>query len=59
VRVADASGQPPSIPFWFGEAAGRSDELSAAVARLRAELHTRLECSDDPDALAAREQTLR
>jgi len=36
VRVEDAHGQPPNIPFWFGEAPGRSDELSAAVARLRA-----------------------
>ncbi|MEO8297493.1 MAG: DEAD/DEAH box helicase [Burkholderiales bacterium] len=35
VRVEDAHGQPPSIPFWLGEAPGRSDELSWAVARLR------------------------
>ena len=27
----------PSIPFWLGEAPGRSDELSAAVSRLRLE----------------------
>ena len=33
--VEDARGQPPNIPFWFGEAPGRSDELSAAVSRLR------------------------
>jgi len=38
VRVEDAQGQPPNIPFWLGEAPGRSDELSAAVARLRAEI---------------------
>ncbi|WP_137818857.1 DEAD/DEAH box helicase [Pseudomonas sp. 2FG] len=38
VRVEDAQGLPPSIPFWLGEAPGRSDELSAAVARLRAEV---------------------
>ena len=38
VRVADAHGQPPSIPFWLGEAWGRTDELSAAVARLREEV---------------------
>jgi ATP-dependent Lhr-like helicase len=36
VRVEDAQGLPPNMPFWFGEAPGRSDELSAAVARLRA-----------------------
>ena len=35
VRVADAQGQPPNIPFWFGEAPGRSDELSDSVSRLR------------------------
>ncbi len=35
VLVEDAHGQPPNIPFWFGEAPGRSDELSQAVSRLR------------------------
>ncbi|MGH8726352.1 MAG: DEAD/DEAH box helicase, partial [Burkholderiales bacterium] len=35
VRVADAAGQPPSMPFWLGEAPARSDEMSAAVSRLR------------------------
>jgi ATP-dependent Lhr-like helicase len=34
VRVEDAHGEPPSIPFWLGEAPGRSDELSMAVSRL-------------------------
>ena len=38
VRVEDAKGVPPNIPFWLGEAPGRSDELSFAVARLRAEV---------------------
>jgi ATP-dependent helicase Lhr and Lhr-like helicase len=42
VRVEDAHGQAPNIPFWLGEAPGRSDELSAAVSRLRGELDTRL-----------------
>ncbi|HUD43716.1 MAG TPA: DEAD/DEAH box helicase [Dokdonella sp.] len=42
VRVEDAHGQPPSIPFWVAEAPGRSDELSASVSRLRAELDRRL-----------------
>ena len=32
VRVADAQGAPPTIPFWLGEAPARSDELSRAVA---------------------------
>lgn len=35
VRVADAKGQPPTIPFWLGEAPGRTRELSAAIADLR------------------------
>ncbi len=38
VRVADAKGEPPSIPFWFGEAPARSDELSKAVSDFRAEI---------------------
>jgi len=42
VRVEDAQGMPPSIPFWLGEAPGRSDELSFAVARLRDEIDWRL-----------------
>jgi ATP-dependent Lhr-like helicase len=35
VRVADAKGAPPNIPFWLGEAPGRSDELSRAVSEFR------------------------
>jgi ATP-dependent Lhr-like helicase len=35
VRVEDAHGQPPTIPFWVAEAPARTPELSAAVARLR------------------------
>src|ERR687895_1430103 len=38
VRVEDAHGQPPSIPFWLGEAPARSEELSASVSRLRTEI---------------------
>ncbi|MGH8229149.1 MAG: Lhr family helicase, partial [Steroidobacteraceae bacterium] len=45
VRVADAEGAPPSIPFWLGEAPGRTDELSSAVCRLRRELEARLAVS--------------
>ena len=37
VRVADAKGQPPNIPFWFGEAPARSEELSQAVGEVREE----------------------
>jgi ATP-dependent Lhr-like helicase len=35
VRVADAKGQPPSLPFWLGEAPGRTRELSGALADIR------------------------
>jgi ATP-dependent Lhr-like helicase len=42
VRVEDAKGLPPTIPFWLGEAPGRTDELSVSVSRLRAEVAARL-----------------
>jgi ATP-dependent helicase Lhr and Lhr-like helicase len=44
VRVADAKGAPPTIPFWLGEAPARSDELSRAVSDLRAEFMTLKTC---------------
>jgi len=37
VRVADAKGQPSTLPFWLGEAPGRTRELAAAIASLREE----------------------
>jgi ATP-dependent Lhr-like helicase len=40
LRVEDAHGAPPSIPFWLGEAPGRSNELSLGVSRLREEIAT-------------------
>ena len=43
VRVEDAQGLAPNVPFWLGEAPGRSDELSASVSRLRGEIAARLE----------------
>lgn len=42
VRVEDAHGQPPSIPFWLGEAPARTAELSASVSRLREEIAQRI-----------------
>src|SRR5262245_7102867 len=45
VRVADAKGAPPTIPFWIGEAPARSDELSGAVSRLRGEIDDWIEGS--------------
>ena len=38
VRVEDAKGQPPGIPFWLGEAPARTYELSEAVSNLRMEI---------------------
>ncbi|PYL73410.1 MAG: ATP-dependent DNA helicase [Verrucomicrobia bacterium] len=42
VRVEDAKGQPPGIPFWLGEAPARTHELSRAVSDLRMEIEKRL-----------------
>ncbi|MBN4061584.1 DEAD/DEAH box helicase [Bacteroidales bacterium AH-315-I05] len=42
VRVEDAKGLAPTIPFWLGEAPGRTIELSKAVSRLREEVSERL-----------------
>jgi ATP-dependent helicase Lhr and Lhr-like helicase len=43
VRVEDAHGLSPTIPFWLGEAPSRSNELSHSVSRLRAAIAARLE----------------
>ncbi len=43
VRVEDAGGAPPTIPFWLGEAPARTAELSAAVSALRAGVSARLD----------------
>ena len=50
VRVEDAQGQPPNIPFWLGEAPGRSDELSFGVARLREQIGRLLDGREPADA---------
>ena len=47
VRVLDAHGQPPSIPFWLGEAPGRSGELSQAVSRLRREIADKIDEAEE------------
>ncbi len=48
VRVEDAAGQPPSIPFWLGEAPARTHELSVSVSRLREEVANRVEVLQVP-----------
>lgn len=35
LRVVDADGAPPTLPFWFGEAPARTPELSAAMGEVR------------------------
>src|ERR1044072_7480435 len=47
VRVEDAHGQPPSIPFWLGEAPARTHELSVSVSRLREEVGARVNADED------------
>ncbi len=51
VFVEDAQGQSPTIPFWFGEAPGRSDELSDAVSMLRRRLDDEL-AANPPERVA-------
>ncbi|RPE81871.1 DEAD/DEAH box helicase [Vulcaniibacterium tengchongense] len=53
VLVEDAQGQPPNIPFWLGEAPGRTDELSHSVSRLREEVAARLTARPDGPACEA------
>src|SRR5690606_6422144 len=51
VLEEDAKGQPPNIPFWRGEAPGRSDELSHAVSRLREAAQDRLVADAEPQSV--------
>ncbi|MFI4875525.1 MAG: DEAD/DEAH box helicase [Blastopirellula sp. JB062] len=46
VVVNDAQGQPPNIPFWFGEAPGRTVELSSELSQLREEIAQRITAAD-------------
>src|SRR5262245_24819437 len=48
VRVADAKGQPPSLPFWLGEGPGRTRELAAEIGAVREDY------AGIPDEAAAR-----
>ena len=51
VRVADAAGKPPTLPFWLGEAPGRSNELSRAVSALRTRIRGLIEAAGAPAAV--------
>jgi ATP-dependent helicase Lhr and Lhr-like helicase len=55
VRVEDAKGQPPGIPFWLGEAPARTSELSQAVSDLRMEIETLLVHEQSPADWLVRE----
>lgn len=43
LRVEDAHGLPPTIPFWFGEAPGRTIELSEYVSKLREKIDQQID----------------
>ena len=58
VRVEDAKGAPPSMPFWLGEAPGRTTEVSAAVSRLRETIAARLDAGGRDAALVWLRDTL-
>ena len=52
LRVRDATGRHPTIPFWVGEAPGRTDELSEEVSRLRSAVAERLDAAGREAAIA-------
>ncbi len=52
VRVVDAQGAPPSVPFWLGEAPGRTVELSEEVCALRKAVAQRLGAGGPSEATA-------
>ena len=53
LRVEDAQGANPTIPFWLGEAPGRTTELSDEVSELREEIYDRLDGGRAVDWLIA------
>ncbi|HET9930813.1 MAG TPA: DEAD/DEAH box helicase, partial [Polyangiaceae bacterium] len=52
VRVVNAEGAAPTVPFWLGEAPARTRELSEEVSALRAEIEARLGAGDVESAAA-------
>ncbi|MFI5316742.1 MAG: DEAD/DEAH box helicase [Myxococcota bacterium] len=47
VRVTDAQGAPPTIPFWLGEAPARTLELSREVSQLRTDVASQLDGGEE------------
>ena len=54
VRVVDADGAQPTIPFWVGEAPSRTEELSAEVSALRRSVATVLSAAESETGDEAR-----
>jgi ATP-dependent helicase Lhr and Lhr-like helicase len=52
MRVRDAAGKHPTVPFWLGEAPGRTDELSEEVSRLRGAVAERLDAGGREAAIS-------
>jgi len=52
VRVVDAAGATPTVPFWLGEAPARTDELSAWVSALRQRVDALLAGGDEAGPIA-------
>ena len=51
VRVENAHGAPPTIPFWLGEAPARTHELSQSLSRFRSDIEHRLDAGGAASAL--------
>lgn len=52
VRVTDAGDAPPTVPFWTGEAPGRTAELSSAVSLIRATVDGHVRAGNPAAAVA-------
>ena len=55
VRVEDAQGNLPTIPFWLGEAPGRTWELSDEITQIRNGIDRRLDNPRESEAWLASE----
>lgn len=58
VLVEDAHGAPPTVPFWRGEAPGRTNELSLRVSALRQRLSDLLPAECMPAASVSEQSAL-
>jgi ATP-dependent Lhr-like helicase len=58
VRVENANGAPPTIPFWLGEAPSRTVEFSEEISSLRREVGDRINRGEDAAAWLGREAQL-